>query len=165
MITDLAAYREEMTREGEAYEEWLASLLRSKGRHVIRYTTPADQLAHGDLCVDGVNHEVKFQRELDHYERLFIETHELARNGQYVWSGLFATADWKFLITGDYHRHWRVHREPMKNLAKRMDRGNRIIEGKRGLSYGFLVSVAAMDRIQREGRTDWMIIKRNGRRV
>lgn len=98
------AYYDENARKAKAFDNWIASRIRAGGWPVVVYDTKQDQLAHGDLCIDGLNVEVKLDLKFAQfdYDTAFIETDELARNGTFVRSGIQSRSDFKYLLYGDY---------------------------------------------------------------
>ena len=116
---------------GTAFEYYLVQRFRDEGRSVRRHETRHDQLAYGDLRVDGIDVEIKLDQQFSMTGNLFIEVAERRRvEGGYVPSGIFATSSARWYCVGDYSHCWLFRRQtlrdvvaPIREIAKRTSRG------------------------------------------
>lgn len=106
-------------REGEAFERYLAVRLRAAGRHVARHADQASQYAHGDLRVDGIDLEIKFDTLAATTGNLYLEVAEKRDASRQHWtpSGVCSDSSAADYGVGDYRDWWLFERSVVKRLA------------------------------------------------
>lgn len=101
---ELQAYRALVDKEGHAFVLYLADRFRFRGADVEVFTTLREQLDLGDMRINGVLVEVKFQRRLHELQSHFIEI--AGRSFPWLpWSkgGIAAPSAFTRFISGNYN--------------------------------------------------------------
>lgn len=126
--------------QGDAYEAYMTARLRAEGLTVSRWATKADQLAHGDLCVNGDNVEIKYDTIFIRSGNLFVEVAEKRDRDRATWtpSGIDASSDARYYGIGDYVRFFLFDRAALRNFREAAQPP--VITINRETSRGFLLS-------------------------
>jgi len=112
------AYRAVKTLEGVGFELFTLNLALGYGHPAHRWTTAKDQIAHGDLNIEGDNLEVKRDGKIS-TGNVFIETAEWSSTRQaWVPSGIDATSDARYYLVGDEHVRYVFERAWLRELRK-----------------------------------------------
>jgi hypothetical protein len=115
-------YYEQQRNAGAQYETFVAEQLRRFwGKEVKEHRTMQDQLRYGDLRVDGVDVEVKFDDQFAKTTRLYIEIDERTQRGvaRLIPSGIYATSSAKFYLIGDGREAYLFDRQELREWQRR----------------------------------------------
>jgi hypothetical protein len=129
--------------EGQAYEGYISAQLVAEGHTVTPHVGKGPQLTHGDLRVNGVDLEVKFDKRLHLTGNLFIEVKERhSTAGAWIASGVFASSSAAWYCIGDYVRAWWFRRACLRTESDR----HAIFKIQENTSQGWLLKPAERDR-------------------
>jgi hypothetical protein len=131
-------YYAQQRARGEAFEGYIAGRLVAEGHVVTRHAGRLAQIGRGDLCVDGVDLEVKLDERLAETGNLYIETAEKRARDHARWipSGVRSVSSARWYGIGNY-RDWFVFERVDLFLEASRHAGLTIT---RGTSQGFLLS-------------------------
>ena len=140
---------EDLLKQGEALERYVVIALGAEGIVLGRYDNRDDQWNYGDLYVGeapninnaNTNIEVKYDRRYHQTGNLFIEVGAKIKKSESIFKrgGIMASANWSWLITGDYRDLFMFKRIDLKRLYDEHERKN-IKEISAGTGRGFLLS-------------------------
>lgn len=138
----------DLLSHGEGLECYVVTALGAKGIVLGRYDNRDDQWNYGDLYVGeapnkndaNTNIEVKYDRRYHQTGNLFIETGAKINKSESTFKrgGIMASANWRWLLTGDYRDLFMFKRSELKRLYTKHEHKN-VREIPCGTALGFLL--------------------------